>query len=1036
MAANVETILLRILGDSSQGEKALDKIHKRLLTFGAALTATSTAALVTFAKLGEGGAQIDALEGKFARMAAAFGKTADEMLSTWENAAAGTLSRAEMMRKANQAALLGLPVDRLAEMLAIARNAAESTGQSVEYMFDSLVVGIGRKSKMILDNLGIIFSAEEAYAAYAQSVGKAANQLTSHEQTLAFLEATTRAAARQQQMLGAATENASTTIARAKARFTDVKDEIAKSFIPVATTAAKAFTMLANLFLAIPEPVKAFIARLLALAAAAGAVLGPAMMLVGVLPLIQGALAAAGAALSSILPALLPIIAVVGILAAVVALAAKAWNENWGGIRETVAAIVREIAPYVQRLVRDIQMWVGLIKTELGAIVYQIRQLLEPAIARLRQMFGDGAGLKEFLVYLRDAAAVVLSVVLKILQAISMVLQGRAKDAWMPLKDAALNVITIIVITWRKYISKALIWGWNLVVNLANGIIKAARMVLVQAANYIGQMLANFLAPGSPPKEGPLANIVRWGKGLMDTFLRAFQLADFGIMRDVLDPIRQALESAVSAGDMSRPEMLEVFRTVRAEVAALIADFRQTGEISDEALASIAQRLGEGGEEYAEYLRLTLEHQQALERLKGIEEEVAAAEEAGFIPAELKERLEAAQAEVDARQEAVEWQREYLAALQEGADIQVEMLEALRELTEVLQGGGGGEEVGEGAAAVEPVEPLGGGVATPEMPAMEAFEGFGGFSGEFQRVRQEVEDFFTNLPAKLGEWLEQAKLIGAQKGLEIVENVRTTLLMIGAILLAKLLEIREKIRVTLLQIVAILLAKYLEIREQIRQTLLMIVAILLAKFLEIQEKVRTTLLQIVAILLAKFLEIREKVRVTLLMIAAIIAARLLEWYTAITGKIDEIKAWIGAQVEIWKTAGSDLLAGFWQGLKDKWEELKTWFTGAIGELPEWVKNLLGIHSPSTVFQWLGEMSAKGLQIGFGSAMQDLVGSARLSLTGAAGAAGGSPITIVLQGGMEFPNVRDGRDSKDFVQELIDRAADDAGVRARVPGGRM
>ena len=40
-------------------------------------------------------------------------------------------------------------------MLAFAQQKAKDTGQSVDYMVDSIVTGLGRKSLMILDNLGL-----------------------------------------------------------------------------------------------------------------------------------------------------------------------------------------------------------------------------------------------------------------------------------------------------------------------------------------------------------------------------------------------------------------------------------------------------------------------------------------------------------------------------------------------------------------------------------------------------------------------------------------------------------------------------------------------------------------------------------------------------------------------------------------------------------------------------------------------------------------------------------------------------------------
>jgi len=48
-----------------------------------------------------------------------------------------------------------LPLDELGTMLAFAQQKAKDTGQSVDYMVDSIVTGLGRQSLMILDNLGL-----------------------------------------------------------------------------------------------------------------------------------------------------------------------------------------------------------------------------------------------------------------------------------------------------------------------------------------------------------------------------------------------------------------------------------------------------------------------------------------------------------------------------------------------------------------------------------------------------------------------------------------------------------------------------------------------------------------------------------------------------------------------------------------------------------------------------------------------------------------------------------------------------------------
>ena len=108
------------------------------------------------AALGEGGATIEALEQKFSSAMTAMGMDADVMLAAWQKASNGMLSSAEIMRKANYLVLIGIPVSELEWMFQAASNAAQATGQSMEFLFSKLAMGLARKSKLMLDDLGII----------------------------------------------------------------------------------------------------------------------------------------------------------------------------------------------------------------------------------------------------------------------------------------------------------------------------------------------------------------------------------------------------------------------------------------------------------------------------------------------------------------------------------------------------------------------------------------------------------------------------------------------------------------------------------------------------------------------------------------------------------------------------------------------------------------------------------------------------------------------------------------------------------------
>lgn len=66
----------------------------------------------------------------------------------------------------------------------------------------------------------------------------------------------------------------------------------------------------------------------------------------------------------------------------------------------------------------------------------------------------------------------------------------------------------------------------------------------------------------------------------------------------------------------------------------------------------------------------------------------------------------------------------------------------------------------------------------------------------------------------------------------------------------------------------------------------------------------------------------------------------------------------------WKQLGRNIVDGVLNGLKNAWNNLKSWFTNSFNNLVGGVKDLLGIHSPSRVFAGIGENMALGLGEGW------------------------------------------------------------------------
>lgn len=77
------------------------------------------------------------------------------LLDNLRKATKGTVNDVQLMTAAVQANDFHIPLEDLGKYLEFAQLKAQQTGQSVDYMTNSIVTGLGRKSPLILDNLGI-----------------------------------------------------------------------------------------------------------------------------------------------------------------------------------------------------------------------------------------------------------------------------------------------------------------------------------------------------------------------------------------------------------------------------------------------------------------------------------------------------------------------------------------------------------------------------------------------------------------------------------------------------------------------------------------------------------------------------------------------------------------------------------------------------------------------------------------------------------------------------------------------------------------
>lgn len=119
----------------------------------------------------------------FEESAARAGVAADDLLTLLRNTSRGTISDLQLQLNATRAIELGVAqnAEQLANLLTIAQDRARRFGLTAQEAFERIVLGVGKAEPEILDELGLILDANQAYEAFADSVGRSTDSLSKQE---------------------------------------------------------------------------------------------------------------------------------------------------------------------------------------------------------------------------------------------------------------------------------------------------------------------------------------------------------------------------------------------------------------------------------------------------------------------------------------------------------------------------------------------------------------------------------------------------------------------------------------------------------------------------------------------------------------------------------------------------------------------------------------------------------------------------------------------------------------------------------------
>lgn len=103
------------------------------------------------------------------------------LLDDLRKATRGTVNDFELMKTAMRASNFKIPLEQLGTLLEFAQKRASQTGENVDYLVNSIVDGIGRKSTLVLDNLGISATELQEEVKKVGDFGQATGNIVSRE---------------------------------------------------------------------------------------------------------------------------------------------------------------------------------------------------------------------------------------------------------------------------------------------------------------------------------------------------------------------------------------------------------------------------------------------------------------------------------------------------------------------------------------------------------------------------------------------------------------------------------------------------------------------------------------------------------------------------------------------------------------------------------------------------------------------------------------------------------------------------------------
>lgn len=195
-----------------------------------AVTQTLSGLVRVAGGLAESANRVQSLQTAFSTLQQSVGRDPVASIERLREATQGLISDTELYQKANQAVLLGVPTKLFEESAAAAVKLGRAMGIDAALALESLSIGLGRQSRLYLDNLGIVVSATKAYENYSRVIGKSVEDFNDAEKRAAFFLETSIQLEENQKKLPPIVNDVGTAYKRVAVQTDNLKDSFLKAF--------------------------------------------------------------------------------------------------------------------------------------------------------------------------------------------------------------------------------------------------------------------------------------------------------------------------------------------------------------------------------------------------------------------------------------------------------------------------------------------------------------------------------------------------------------------------------------------------------------------------------------------------------------------------------------------------------------------------------------------------------------------------------------------------------------------------------------